>query len=288
MFRCLTITVGFISMGAGCEGRPTSLLPTESSPPPLRQTRDYDPTKTGSIRGQVRWRGPLPEVPPIQAVTTCKLNGPLLRNPHTPQIHPVSHGIAGAAVYLETVDLARAKPWDLPPATIIIDDEQIVVRMGDGPSLATGFTRIGAPVRMLSNSPWHQMLRAREAAYWTLPFPRPDQPLTRVFRQPGRVELSNAAGKYWQSAELFVGEHPYYTLSDENGRFRLEQIPEGPCRVMISVRNWHIAADERDPETGLILRRQYRPPVQYSLACEVRAGEFTELDLTLTLHDFTP
>ena len=43
----------------------------------------------------------------------------------------------------------------------------------------------------------------------------------------GRFELTSAAGYYWQSADLFVCDHPYYAVSDGTGRFQFTQVPAG-------------------------------------------------------------
>ena len=212
----------------------------------------------------------------------------MIPNPYTPRIHPESRGVAGAVVFLEAVNLTRAKPWDLPPASIVVDEEQITVRMGDGPGLPAGVARVGTPVHMVSASPWHQMLRARGAAYWTIPFPQPNRPCTRVFTKPGRVVFTNGAGNYWQSATLFVDDHPYYTFTDEKGRFQLQQVPEGSYTIKISLSNWQIAGQERDPETGLILRQQYQPAVIRSIPCTVQAGKTSDLNPAFTTADFSP
>ena len=78
---------------------------------------------------------------------------------------------------------------------------------------------------MSSAEPGIQMIRARGAAFFTLPFPEPGQPLDRRFDTPGRVVLTNGAGYYWQSADLFVSDHPYWTVTDAQGRFTLPQVP---------------------------------------------------------------
>lgn len=39
----------------------------------------------------------------------------------------------------------------------------------------------------------------------------------------------------WMRAWIIVTEHPYYSISDKNGRFRLENVPEGSYQV----KAWH-------------------------------------------------
>ena len=39
----------------------------------------------------------------------------------------------------------------------------------------------------------------------------------------------------WMKAWIIVTEHPYYALTDADGQFRLENVPEGSYRI----KAWH-------------------------------------------------
>src|SRR5262249_61652176 len=100
------------------------------------------------------------------------------------------------------------------------------------------------------------------AAFFSLAFPDPHQPLSRSFDTPGRVELSSGAGYYWASAHLFVADHPYYTLTDPDGRVTLAQVPAGSVDVVAWLPASPVARQARDPESGLITRQTYGPPAE--------------------------
>jgi hypothetical protein len=125
------------------------------------------------------------------------------------------------------------------------------------------------------------LLRGRGVAYFTLAFPDPNKELTKTFNTPGRVELSSAAGYHWARANLFVCEHPYFALTDREGRFRFEQVPAGPVSVVAWHPNWHAAKQERDPETGLVSRTTYAAALEVSASASVEVGRTTTADVKL-------
>src|SRR5207249_11538920 len=97
-------------------------------------------------------------------------------------------------------------------------------------------------------------LQARGAAFFSLPFPDRDQPLDRPLKQKGLVELTSGAGWYWIRAYLFVDDHSYYAHTDAKGHFELRAVPAGRYRLVCWMPNWNIARQERDPESGLVVR----------------------------------
>ena len=46
------------------------------------------------------------------------------------------------------------------------------------------------------------------------------------------VELTSGAGHYWMRAYLMVAEHPYYALTNADGRFVLPQVPPGRYEIV--------------------------------------------------------
>jgi hypothetical protein len=58
----------------------------------------------------------------------------------------------------------------------------------------------------------------------------------------------------WMSATVRVFDHPYYAVTDKDGKFEIKNAPAGPCRLMV----WH-------------------PPVGYRGGKEGRTGEKIEI-----------
>ena len=117
-------------------------------------------------------------------------------------------------------------------------------------------------------------------------FPDPDRPLTRPLKENGVVELTSAAGYYWMRAYLFVDDHSYYARADKEGRFSLEQVPPGQYEVVCWMPNWQEARHERDPESGLITRLFFRPPVTLVQKVELGKQESKEVRFSPSMRDF--
>jgi hypothetical protein len=232
----------------------------------------------------VTWVGPVPEVGPVP-FPVLRADGTGVETKlhpfaNAPRIDRVTRGVGGAVVYLRGVESARARPWDLPPVEIEFRESQIVVKQGERTDRA-GFVRCGESVTIHSAEPVFNALRARGARYFSLPFPDPNRPLSRTFPVCGRVELTSAAGYYWQAADLFVCDHPYYAVTDADGRFEFPLVPAGSYTLVAWHPNWVADRTERNPETGLPSRLGYAPPLETSRPVSVARGRTVLANLTL-------
>jgi hypothetical protein len=249
-----------------------SVVPAPNPPRTATAASAFDPADCGTITGRVTWDGETPVAAPfIYGVPNPDGNFTVhqIPNPNLPEINETSRAIAGAVVFLKRVDPAKAKPWHHEPVRIEMKNRGIFILQGEA-SGRVGFVCCGGSVTMVSAEPAYHVLRARGAAFFSLAFPDANQPLTRIFDKPGRVELSSGAGYYWASANLFVAEHPYYAVTDRDGRFTLEQVPAGSFEVTAWLPNWEVVQRERDPETGLYCRQTYGPPLERSQLINVK------------------
>lgn len=269
-----------VLVAAGCESDPTLLLPTYTPPLPPVAPVSFDATRCGAITGRVTWPGPSPDAPTfIYGVPTGNGNFATrtTTGPNQPRIDATTRALAGAVVFLRGIDPGAARPWDHPPVRVELAAGVIHVRQGDREPGRVGFVRRGAAVEVVSSEPVYQILRGRGAAFFSLALPDAGQPRSRTFGEPGRVELSSGAGYYWASADLFVADHPYWTVTDVAGRFTIPQVPTGKVEVVVWHPGWLPARQDRDPETGLVSRMTYAPPVERAVPASVAAGETNEI-----------
>src|SRR5207247_2335623 len=70
----------------------------------------------------------------------------------------------------------------------------------------------------------------------------------------------------WMSGYLFVFAHPYFAVSDENGKFTIEKVPAGKYRVVM----WH----ERD---GWALAEEGKPGDRNGRLVTIAANKPTDL-----------
>ena len=72
--------------------------------------------------------------------------------------------------------------------------------------------------------------------------PKFARPLRVTFEQPEIVQVKcDLHGEGFMRAWIVVASHPYYTLTDEEGRFRLPDLPRGPHTLEV----WHEALGTR-------------------------------------------
>jgi hypothetical protein len=269
----------------GCDERLPP--PQKQQPAPVKTGSRFDPTTAGTITGRVTWAGPIPKVPPFEIRALIppgdKEGQPRLirENPNAPAVDPSSRGMAGAVVFLRGVAAEKARPWDLSPVRVEQRDRRLHVLQGDIHS-RVGFVRVGDEVEMVSREARFHSLHAGGDAFFTLTFPDPDRPRRRRLTSCGLVELSSAANYYWMRGYLFVADHPYFARTDAQGRFRLERVPPGRYEVVCWHPSWVEQGHDRDPETSLVFRLRFRPPVERARPVELepRAGAVAELSLS--------
>ena len=279
---CLIAVVSLCAAGGCGSDPPTTSTPT--APQGQNGSTAFDPTACGTITGAVTWIGPLPEIIRLSHSVPHADGKSYETRPVTlanaPHIEWATRGVGDAVVFLRGVDPTRARPWDLPSVSVEFRDSQIMVRQGKQLGRA-GFVRKGAEVEMRSAEKEFQVLRGRGAAFFAVAFPDPDKPVKRTFDTCGRVELSSAAGLYWQAADLFVCDHPYYALTTPDGGFCFDRVPAGTYDLVVWHPSWIVTRADRNPESGVLNRLYYSPPLELSRSVTVSPGRTTLANLTL-------
>jgi hypothetical protein len=248
----------------------------------------FDPDTAGAINGRVIWSGDAPAAEPFSYRFDPGLGDDaatlaLRRNCYLPAISPHSRGVRDAVVFLQGVDPQRARPWDHKPVRVEQRDLQMHVIQGECDS-RVGFVRRGDTIEMVSCDSRFHALHASGAAWFTLAFSDPYQPLSRPMKQNGVVELTSGAGHYWMRAFVFVDQHPYYTRTDENGRFELKQVSPGRYHLVSWLPDWREAGHDRDPDTGLVTRLRFGAPLVAEQSVEMAAHQSVDIEIDLGVH----
>lgn len=274
---------------AGCRDEPIAIA---ALPEPIEDSgASFDSNATGVIQGVVIWKGPAPNVPPFEVHAYLDyLNAKRLRgekpNPHAPEIDKKSHGIAEVLIRLDHINPARSKLWSHEPVSVEIQAEDLIIRQGNE-RRRMGIVQRGAEVGFVKRAADIHILRARGAAFFSLPFVVADQPTHRRLDKTDLLELSEGAGVYWRRAYLVVMSHPYATVTDRNGQFVLDQVPAGDYRLTAWLPNWHVERREHEPETAIINRIRYAPAVEHEQTVTVTAGQATPANFSFSLEQFT-
>jgi hypothetical protein len=282
--------MSWLALVAGCDrARPEPLRASLS--PVCQAGARFNPKTAGRIRGQVIWQGDVAEVAPIRFRANQQPGSPALprqvfANPNRPVVDGATRGVAGVVVYLRGIGPEEGKPWDHPPVTVEMRGRAYHVLQGQADA-GVGFVRRGESLTMVSRDNGFYSLHAGGAAYFTLAFPDPCQPLTRELPERGLVELTSGSAAYWMRAYLFVDDHPYYARTDAQGYFTLDQVPPGRYELVCWLPSWEVERRERDPETGQPARVFFRRPVEIARPLEVQPGQTCVRDFFVSARVFT-
>lgn len=180
--------------------------------------------------------------------------------------------VSGAVVYLQ--DIYRGRTGIMDSA---LQDES--VQLGGSLLLEgcqfTPYVQIveppGSTLRLIG--------KPRASSQWTLDTGGTD-PLTLSLgpaskrdvglQRAGTVHVHDGHDAH---AWVVVASHPYHTLSDDRGAFRLDQIPPGTYTLVV----WHPPVARQDA-TGRI---SYTKPTEYQKSVTVKARNTTRIILTL-------
>jgi hypothetical protein len=195
-------------------------------------------TDGGSITGTVKWSGPQPHLvsyPITKDPQICDPESVKTRDLERLIIGPQG-GVANTVVYLK--DVSRGKAFDLPPARRFLDQKHCRYE----PHIL--LVPQNAMLEMKSSDSTLHTIHMDGAASYNLPFPFPNQVVSRDMQSPGLVNLKCNGGHVWMNAEMFVAPHPYYTVTDENGKFELTDVPAGEYTIVAWHEGWSIARQE--------------------------------------------
>jgi len=207
-----------------------------------------DVVRGGTIAGTVKWTGPLPalvKLPVSKDPQICDPEGRKTRDLERLIIGPTG-GVANTVVFLRQI--TRGKAWDIPPARQTVDQhtcryEPHIMLVPDNASL-----------RMKSSDATLHTLHMSGAESFNIAFPFQSQYITREMTHPGIVDIKCNAGHVWMNGELLVVPHPYYTVTDEQGRFRLTDVPPGEYTIEAWHEGWRVSRDEAVLDVGAQVR----------------------------------
>ncbi|MGH9549342.1 MAG: carboxypeptidase-like regulatory domain-containing protein [Terriglobales bacterium] len=206
----------------------------------------------GTIAGTVKWSGPLPRIP------TFTINkDPEICDPESHKIRDLERlivgpqgGVANTVVFLKNI--SRGKALDIPEPRRFLDQKHCRYE----PHILLVPEK--GPLQMKSSDATLHTVHMDGAATYNLPFPFTDKVITRTMPSAGLVNLRCNGGHAWMNAEMLVVPHPYYTVTDESGRFELTDVPPGEYEIVAWHEGWKVVRQEAAFDV-LTERRIQRP-----------------------------
>jgi len=232
----------------------------------------------GTIRGRVRWEGPLPHLATWEInkdTEICDPSGEKRRDLERLVVSP-NGGVANTVVFLKNITAGKA--MDLPlerqslnqktcryePHILLVPVEAVLTVRNSDPLLHTVY---------MSGS-----------ADYNLPFTTRGQQISRTMPRAGVVDMRCNAGHVWMNGEVMVVSHPYYAVTDADGRFELTDVPAGQYELVAWHEGWKIVNESPvyDLQTQERVKRPvFSDPIIWSKSVTVSSGETSDVHLTL-------
>jgi Polysaccharide lyase family 4, domain II len=192
----------------------------------------------GKISGTVKWSGPQPHL-----LTFPVTKDPQICDPDSRKrvdldrlIIGPQGGVANTVVFLK--DVTKGKAMDIPEPRRFLNQSHCRYE----PHIL--LVPRNALLQMKSSDATLHTIHMDGAATYNLPFPFPNQVISRSMNSSGLVNLKCNGGHVWMNAEAFVVDHPYYAVTDESGKFELTDVPPGEYELVAWHEGWKVLRQE--------------------------------------------
>jgi hypothetical protein len=206
----------------------------------------------GTITGTVKWSGPLP-----RAATFVINKDPEVCDPELRKVRDLERlivgsqgGVANTVVFLKNI--SQGKEMDLPAPRRFLDQKHCRYE----PHIL--LVPKDQALQMKSSDAVLHTVHMDGAASYNLPFPFVGQVVSRTMPGTGLVNLRCNGGHAWMNAEIMVVSHPYYAVTNEDGKFELSGVPPGQYEIEAWHEGWGVARQEAAFDV-LTERRIQRP-----------------------------
>jgi hypothetical protein len=235
----------------------------------------------GTITGNVKWQGPTPHLIPSEInkdTQVCDPSGQKHRDLERLLVGP-SGGVANTVVFLRNI--TRGKAMDLPESRRFLNQKNCRYE----PHIL--LVPVDATLTVKSSDPLLHTVHMSGSADYNLPFTSQGQEIARPMNREGVVSLRCNAGHVWMNGEMIVAKHPYYTVTDQDGNFRLTDVPPGTYEIVAWHEGWRVVGESAlyDIETQTRVKRPvFSEPVMWSKPVTVARRGTAEINFTLGEH----
>jgi hypothetical protein len=237
----------------------------------------------GTITGSVKWTGPIPKIPSTTINKDPEICDPQAQKKRDLErlVIASSGGVANTVVFLK--DVSKGKAMELPERRQFLNQktcryEPHVLLVPDN-----------GTVHLKSSDPVLHTVHMSGASDYNLPFPFANQTVTRTMNREGLVDLRCNAGHVWMNAEMLVVRHPYYAVTDEDGTFKLTNVPPGDYEIEAWHEGWRVTGQGAvyDVMTQMRIQRPiFSDPVEWTKKVTVPANG--TVDVRFAISDKRP
>jgi plastocyanin len=278
-FRAVVIlcAAAFLSFGCGAEQAKEPPLGHDLAPASNAPEKPAGPA--GRIRGVVRLKGDKPRGA-VEAIsqdqTTCGNSHPVAR-----LALGQDNGVQRAFVYLDGVPGTQ----DSRPRQSVLVDQKDCQYAPHALAVPVGTKlEITNSDPILHNVHGYEMTAEGLQTIFNVAQPVRGQHNTIEpgLSKPGIVALTCEAGHPWMSAYVFVANHPYVAVTNDEGEFVIPDVPVGTYKIKM----WHEGVTmKRNIKT--LQKYEYEDPYEITQEVVVQDGAETVVNFDLTLRPTT-
>jgi Polysaccharide lyase family 4, domain II len=220
----------------------------------------------GAIAGTIVFVGPIPHLPPLVITKdqdVCGTTAPsplLLVSGHT-------RGVKDTIIAVEGLSKGKAPPADKP--TLDNRNCALVPRVQA--------VMVGTEMVIQNSDPFLHTTRGRFPDFkqaFNLVFPKNTPAKEQRIRFPGVIAVTCDTHAHMRAYVLSF-EHPYFTVTDEDGRFQIDQVPAGSYTLKAWHEGWRMLEYDQDG------RPQYEDPYVLTAEVTVMPGKTTHVGFQL-------
>ena len=233
----------------------------------------------GTIKGTVKWQGPLPHLVPSEInkdQQVCDPQGQKHRDLERLLVSQ-SGGVANTVVFLRNITAGKA--MDLPLQRRFLNQKNCRYE----PHIL--LVPVQGVLTVRSSDPILHTVHMSGSADYNLPFTTEGQEITRPMIRDGVVDLRCNAGHVWMNGEMVVATHPYYAVTDGEGNFEMSDVPPGQYEIVAWHEGWRVTGESAmyDVMTQVRVKRPvFADPVMWSKPVTVPAANSVEVNFTLS------
>jgi Polysaccharide lyase family 4, domain II len=224
----------------------------------------------GVIIGRVVFAGPIPQLPPLVITKDQDVCG-TASSPQMLLVSGENRGVKDTIVALE--DITRGKA--LPAHTPTLDNREC--RLTPRVQAVT----VGTEMVIQNSDPFLHTTRGRFPDFkqaFNVVFPKNTPPKEQKIRYPGIIAVTCDTHAHMR-AFILAYEHPYFAITDLDGRFEIDQVPPGSYTLKAWHEGWRTLGYDQDG------RPQYEAPYVLSAEVTVMAGKTTHVEFQLAARD---
>lgn len=233
----------------------------------------------GTITGTVKWSGPVPKVTAVAINKDPEVCDPQSQKKRDLErlLVATNGGVANTVVFLK--DITKGKAMDLP------EDHQFLNQKTCRYEPHVLLVPADGTLKIKSSDPILHTVHMSGASDYNLPFPFANQTVSRTMNRQGLVDLRCNAGHVWMNAEMIVVSHPYYAVTDEDGNFKLTNIPPGDYEIEAWHEGWKVVGQGSvyDVMTQMRVQRPvFSDPMEWTKKVSVSANGTTSVNFNIS------